>query len=437
MKEPIAITLLQEAQKAANVADLDKATIRQSGEIARYMENRSGVEFLHLEMGIPGMKPEEIGIQAQCKALEEGVASIYPNMMGIPQLKTEASRFLKAFVDVDVAPQGCIPTVGSMQGSFSVFMLLTMLDKRKDTILFIDPGFPVQRTQTRILGIKSESFDIYDHRAEKLHDKLESYLKKGNIAGIIYSNPNNPAWVCMTASELRTIGELATKYDAVVVEDLAYLCMDFRQRLGNPFEAPFQPSVAKYTDNYILLVSGSKIFSYAGERIGVAAIPEKLFGRTYPALEERCGMARLGDAYVLTILYSFSSGASHSAQYALAAMFKAAADGDLDFVGKASEYARRAKITKDSFLRHGFHLVYDKDLEQELSDGFFYTVGYRNMSGTELMRELLLMGIASISLSTTGSKQDGVRICVSQLNRDSQFEELDQRLKIFYEHHKK
>ena len=94
--------------------------------------------------------------------------------------------------------------------------------------------------------------------------------------------------------------------------------------------------MARYTDNYILMLSASKIFSYAGQRIAVAAISDKLYGRTYPALRERYNIGRLGDAYVLGILYGASSGTSHSAQCALAAMFDAAAEGRLDFVGHAS-----------------------------------------------------------------------------------------------------
>ncbi len=31
--------------------------------------------------------------------------------------------------------------------------------------------------------------------------------------------------------------------------------MDFRTDFSKPFEAPYVPSVAKYTDNYILLMS--------------------------------------------------------------------------------------------------------------------------------------------------------------------------------------
>ena len=436
MKLPIPSARLNSVLERMDISDIARATIRQSGDIARALEQETGLEFLHLEMGVPGLPPEKVGVEAECRALEAGVASIYPSMSGIPELKTQAARFIRAFLDIDMAPQGCIPTVGSMQGSFTLFLLCSQLDPKKDTILFIDPGFPVQRSQTHILGIPSVSFDIYDYRAEKLRPKLESYLSKGNIAAIVYSNPNNPAWICLTESELQTIGELATRYDALVVEDLAYLCMDFRKPLGRPFEAPYQATVARYTDNYVLMLSGSKIFSYAGQRIAVVAIPEKVYKRSYPALKERYGMGRLGDAYVLSILYAASSGTSHSAQYALAAMFKAAADGDLRFVDEASEYARRAKLTKEMFCRHGFRIVYDNDLGEEVSDGFFYTIGYGTLSSAELLKELLLYGVCAISLSTTGSKQDGIRVCISQMNRPEQFDLLDERLAAFAANHR-
>lgn len=435
MKRPIDNTALASVLDQMGISDLSCATIRQSGEIARALENRTGVEFLHLEMGIPGLPPEQIGVEAECAALRAGIASIYPNMMGTPELKSEASRFLKAFLDIDVSPRGCIPTVGSMQGSFSSFILCSHLEPAKDTVLFIDPGFPVQRTQVNILGIRSESFDIYEYRGTKLAAKLESYFATGRISALIYSSPNNPAWFNLTEEELCIIGELATRYDVVVIEDLAYMCMDFRKPLGKPFEAPFQPTVAKYTDNYIIMMSASKMFSYAGQRVAILAVSDRLYVREYPALKQRYGIARLGDALVMGILYAASSGTSHSAQYALAAMFKAASDGELDFVGSTSEYARRASMTKKMFLDNGFHIVYSKDGDEDVSDGFFYTVGFGSLTGAELMRDLMLMGICSISLSLTGSLQNGVRICISQLNRPEQFEMLEERLQLFKEKH--
>ena len=177
------------------------------------------------------------------------------------------------------------------------------------------------------------------------------------------------------------------------------------------------------------------MFSYAGQRIAIIAISDKLYSREYPLLQDWYKMSRLGDAYVFAVLYAVSSGASHSAQYALAEMMRAAADGELDFVTSAAEYARRASITKKMFLDNGFHIVYDMDGDEPVSDGFFYTVGYGDMSGGELMGELISYGIATISLATTGSRQNGVRICVSQLNREEQFAMLEERLKLFSENH--
>ena len=444
MNRPIDKAALDAVLEQMGISDIADATIRQSGEIARTLEREQNVEFLHLEMGIPGLPPARIGVEAECAALQAGIASIYPNMMGTPELKTQASRFLKAFLDIDVAPKGCIPTVGSMQGSFSSFILCSHLDPAKDTVLFIDPGFPVQRSQVRILGIRSESFDIYEYRGEKLAAKLESYLVTGRISAIIYSSPNNPAWFNLTEDELKTIGGLATRYDVVVIEDLAYMCMDFRKPLGRPYEPPFQPTVAKYTDNYIIMMSASKMFSYAGQRIAMIAVSDKLYMREYEALRQRYRIARLGEALVLGILYAVSSGTSHSAQYALAAMLKAASDGALDFVADTAEYGRRASLTKKMFLDNGFHIVYSKDGSEDVSDGFFYTVGYmersaggdpKEMTGALLMQELMLCGICSIALSLTGSAQNGVRICVSQLNRPEQFDMLSERLRMFAANH--
>ena len=433
MKEPFPISLLESILKEMDIQDISKTTIRQCTAIGAALENKSGEHFTHLEIGVPGIAACPYGIAAQKKALDDGIASIYPVINGLPELKKNASRFLKAFVDVDVDPKGIVPTVGSMQASFNLVLECSQLDPKKDTILYICPGFPPHGRQPDVLGIKNILFDIYDFRAEKLRPKLESYLKQGNIAAILYSNPNNPAWICLTDEELRTIGECATEYDCIILEDMAYLCMDFRKDMSVPFEPPFQPTVAKYTDNYVLMLSGSKIFSYAGERIAVTCISDVLFKRNYPALRERYGIGSFGDNYILNYLYVASSGTSHSAQYALSAMMEAAVEGKYNFVKEVREYGLRSHRSRKIFDKHGFHLVYDKDMEQTISDGFFYTVGYKNLDNRALIEGLLRCGIIAIPLNTTGSGQCGVRVCVSRLLSDEDFRLLDERLGYFEE----
>ena len=431
---PISKNIILDAIKANDIQDIAAATIREVKRVAEYAEQKAGVEFIKMEMGIPGLPAAEIGVEAQIKALRSGVASQYPDIQGLPALKHEASRFIKAFIGLDVNAEGCVPVVGSMQGTYAAFTLCSQYDPKKDTVLFIDPGFPVQKQQLQVMGVKYETFDMYHYRGEKLGPKVESYLKKGNICCIIYSNPNNPSWVCLNEDELKSIGELATRYDTVVIEDLAYFAMDFRKDLSQPFQPPYQASVGRYTDNYMLLISGSKAFSYAGERISVACISNKLFHRHYPALDQRYSALPFGLVYSTRILYALSSGTSHSAQYALAAVMKAASDGTYDFRAVTSEYGRRAHRLKEIFLRHNFYIVYDKDLDQPIADGFYFTVGYPGLNSGQLVSELLYYGVSAICLTNTGSDQQGIRVCTSFI-RDNQYKELDERMAIFAENH--
>jgi aspartate/methionine/tyrosine aminotransferase len=415
------------------IENLGKATIREIVGLVNQISDDSGVSFMRMEMGVPGLKPSEIGTNAEIDALKRGVAKDYPMVDGVKVLKEEASRFIKNFMNVSISAEACIPTVGSMQGGYASFLLCGSIDPKKDTALFIDPGFPVQKQQFKVLNQKYESFDVYDFRGEKLRDKLESYLSKGNINSIIYSNPNNPTWICFTEEELQIIGDLANKYDVIVIEDLAYFAMDFRQDLSKPGVPPYQPSVTKYTDNYILLISSSKAFSYAGQRLAITAISDSLYHRKYPVLKPRFGADKFGYTFVLRIIYSLSSGVSHSAQYALAAMFKAANEGRFNFVDSVKEYGQRAAIMKQLFTNAGFHIVYDRDVDLELADGFYFTISYPGLSGGELLSELIRFGISAIALDNTGStRTEGLRACVSQIGLDK-MDELESRIKLFVE----
>jgi aspartate/methionine/tyrosine aminotransferase len=430
---PFEKEIIDQKIKELRIADPGKASIREIVALVNLVEEETGERFVRMEMGVPGLPPAQVGVEAEIEALQRGVAAIYPMVDGIKPLKDEASRFVKNFLNVEVSPKGCIPTVGSMQGTYTAFLAAANAVEGKDTTLFIDPGFPVQKQQMMVLGQKYVTFDVFNFRGEKLRAKLEEFLSKGNICSIIYSNPNNPTWICFTEKELQIIGDLANKYDVIVMEDLAYLGMDFRQDLSKPGEPPYQPTVAKYTGNYVLFISSSKIFSYAGQRCGLMVIPDTLYKRDYPALQNRFGGTDFGSIITLRLLYALSSGTSHSAQWALAAMLKAANEGRLNFVEDIKEYGEKAKIMKRLFLENGFDIVYKKDLEQFIADGFYFTICYPGMTGNQLVANLLYYGISAIALDNTGSNEEGIRACVSFVKRE-QFPDLGYRLNLFHEH---
>lgn len=427
--------LVEKAVKELHVADLSKATIGEVLLVAQYLEKETGIPFIRMDQGSPGLPVNQMGVEAEKAALDRGVGSQYPAASGVSELKQEASRFVKAFLDIDISPRSCIPTVGSVAGSYGSFIACTQRTPGKNKVLFIDPGFPIQKSQLRIIGAEWKEFDIYNYRGEALHEKLESMLSDGDVAAIVYSNPNNPAWICLEDEELEIIGKLATKYDIIVMEDLAYFCMDFRHDMGHPFEPPYPPTVARYTNNYIIMLSSSKIFSYAGQRMALTCISDKLYDRHFPALAQRYNDSGVfGQTLVASILYMITSGCTASTQYAYAEMLRLSTEGKINFVEDTREYARRAEKMKKIFTDNGFHIIYDYDVTQEVGDGFFFTIGYGNMTGGELLKELLYYGVSSISLSTTGSEQQGVRACTSRM-REELYDVMNERMKAFQEDH--
>lgn len=432
---PVDYEIVTKNLKGHNLHNTGSASIREIKKVVDAIEDETGVKYIRMEMGIPGLSPTSIAIEAEKKALDAGVPAIYPDIFGIRPLKEEISRFVKLFLDIDVSPEGCIPTVGSMQGSFAAFMTLNRMYKEREGTLFLDPGFPVHKQQITVMGQGFMAFDVYDYRGEKIRDKLESYMETGKVSTILYSNPNNPSWICFTDRELRIIGELANKYNVIVMEDLAYFGMDFRKDYSVPGEPPFQPTVAKYTDNYVLLISSSKVFSYAGQRIGMMVISNKLFETKAPDLLRYYKFDNVGKAMIFGTLYSLSSGTSHTPQYALAAVLKAVNDGEYNFLEVLKEYGHKARIMKKLFIHNGFKIVYDKDEDSPIADGFYFTFSYPGFTGEELLQELIYYGISAIALTITGSERlEGVRACVSLVKRE-QFDDLEHRLKRFHEDH--
>jgi aspartate/methionine/tyrosine aminotransferase len=407
--------------------DLEVIGIRNLKRLVDAITEKFGVEFMRFEFGIPGLPATQIGIDAEKEALDKGLANTYAPFDGIPRLKKAASEFLKNFLNVDVGPENCVPTVGAMQGCFLGLAICGRLWADRDTILCLDPGFPVNKLQIKFLGLRSESIDLFDHRGQKLVDEVRRRIENDHISAILYSNPNNPTWISLTEEELAGIGEICNENRVVAIEDLAYFCMDFRKDFSRPGVPPYPPSIGHHCENFFIIVSGSKIFSYAGQRVAIAAVSPELMTSKTENLRKYFNTDLVGSALIQGGVYVTTACTPQTTQHALAAMMEAANRGELDFVDTLREYGERAVGMKEIFLRHGFKLAYDNDMEKTLADGFYFTVARDRMTSGELVRHLLYFGMAGIPLGPTGSLHQGVRICVS-LTHKGMFEELERRL---------
>jgi hypothetical protein len=164
-------------------------------------------------------------------------------------------------------------------------------------------------------------------------------------------------------------------------------------------------------------------------------ISNKLFNTVAPDLLRYYKFDKVGQAMIFGSIYAISSGTAHAPQYALAAILKAANDGTYNFIEAVKEYGEKAKIMKEIFTNNGFKIVYDKDEDQPIAHGFYFTFSYPGFTGDELLNELIYYGISAISLAITGSERlEGIRACVSLVKRE-QFPDLENRLKKFHNDH--
>ena len=415
--------------------DLTHVSIRELNRLVDELSEHFDVEFLRFEFGIPGIPPNKIGPEEEIRILQENprIPSTYPPFDGIPRLKEAASNFVKKFMDIEVPPKSCVPTVGAMHSGFICQSIVGRKQPESNTILYLDPGFPVNKLQTKFLGLQEQSIDLFDYRGDALINKIEEIFSTGEIGGLLWSSPNNPTWVCLKESELEGIGNLLTKYDVIGIEDAAYFGMDYRQDYSKPGVPPFIPTVARYTGNYFLTISSSKIFSYAGQRIAMTVISPELMEKRYKNLRQYFDTERIGHAFVHGGIYPTTAGVPQTPQHALAALFEAACSGDYNFLKEVKVYSRLAAKIKIIFQKYDFDLVYDKDMGEPIGDGFYFTVSRQGMTGAKLLFQMLRYGMAGIPLSTTGSTREGIRICVSII-RESQLGEMENRLSALNHH---
>ena len=413
--------------------DQNNLSIRETNRLATIISKKGNIEFIRMEMGIPNIPPSNIAKEAEKEAIDKGMQGFYPPFDGISELKSAGSAFVKAFLDINVGPENVIPTCGSLQGGYISQALAGNMHPGKDTILYLDPTFPVTRYQAKFLGLNSTGIELYDNRGEELIKAINKKVENGNIGGILWSSPNNPSWSCLTESELEGIANICDNNNILAIEDLAYLGMDFRKDYSQPHQKPYIPTIGKFGTNWVTLISASKAFSLPGARCGLAIISPKLDKMEFQGLGEFCGRKRFGHAFSLGGLYVTTSGVSHTAQFALAKILEASTKGEFNFVKITSAYGERARHVRKLFSKYGFKQVYEKDMGETVGDGFYLTMSYPNFDGNSLMLELMRYGISTITLKSTGSnRHEGLRICISFVDLKD-MPNLEVKLKQFME----
>ncbi len=75
---PVDYNIVKSVISESGVKYLGTASIREIVKIVNQIEKATGVEYIRMEMGVPGLSAPSIGTEAEIDALRRGVASVYP-----------------------------------------------------------------------------------------------------------------------------------------------------------------------------------------------------------------------------------------------------------------------------------------------------------------------------------------------------------------------
>jgi len=363
-----------EVDRVISTAGLDngKFHIEEFWSAVDSLKNNSDFKYIRMDFGVPGLKPAVHGIKTHLDILQQGeISQQYPPYAGVSDLRCSMSEFISSRLETPFSADDIFVTCGATQALFIAQSITSTLHTTASSIVFLTPNYPPMCAQARFLGVDAISIEVDGKRGSKLIDEIRNVFEKNTVSALCWASPSNPGWMILNHEELASIAALCKEFNVIPIEDLTYLGMIGTDKQNLPDALP---SIAKYIDDYILVLSTSKMLSYAGERIGFMVGSPHLLNTESSKLKQRFGMTSVRRACG-SLIFNLTGGAPHSAQYAVADVIDSINRGYYDIDNFLSTYTKRAKKLSKILSDNGFYLVYSSGIDEDLK-GFYVSFGY-------------------------------------------------------------
>jgi aspartate/methionine/tyrosine aminotransferase len=135
-----------------------------------------------------------------------------------------------------------------------------------DEVIIPDPYFVIYKHIINMLGgtcVFVDSYPNFELPVEGIKRAISNRTKM-----IIVNSPCNPTGAVYSAESLKELAEIVAKKNIVILSDEIYekFCYEYKQC----------PSIAKYSEDVVVLHGFSKSYGMTGWRVGYAAAPAKL-----------------------------------------------------------------------------------------------------------------------------------------------------------------
>ena len=231
------------------------------------------VDFSHGDVNafepIPGTLDEFI------KGVHLGGEQAYTEYKGRGSIRKSVTEKLSAFTNTSISADTQLIITPGTQGA--LFLTMGSLIDHGDKVAIVEPDYFANRKIVHFLNGEiipvALNYLESDKRAGLDLTQLEEAFKDG-VKVFLFSNPNNPTGVIYSPDEIRTIAQLAKKYDVAVVVDQLYARQIFDGRMYTHLCAQDH-----LPDNLITIIGPSKTESLSGYRVGVAFGSQTIISR--------------------------------------------------------------------------------------------------------------------------------------------------------------
>jgi aminotransferase len=205
--------------------------------------------------------------EAAIQSLEKGY-TMYTSNSGIPELRQEIARYLKATYNLGYDPDGeILVTVGVSE---ALDLAMRAMLNPGDRVIMPDPHYVAYDSCVILAEGEPVMIPTYQENNFEIEAADIEVCINGKTKAILIGYPANPTGAVMSREKLLAVAEVAKRHNLLVISDEIY------SRLVYGVEHTCFASLPGVRENTILLGGFSKAYAMTGWRVGYAAAPRPI-----------------------------------------------------------------------------------------------------------------------------------------------------------------
>lgn len=218
-------------------------------------------DLLDLSIGDPDLITDQRIIEAAFNDVKNGHTKYTASGGSLEFLKT-VQAFYQSHYNLSFELDQIRATVGAMHG---MYLALQVILDPKDEVIIHEPYFSPYKDQVLMAGGQPVFVPTYEKDQFQLDVSLLEAAITDKTKAIIVNSPNNPTGAVFSEQTMKSIAELAIKYNLYILSDEVYEAFCY--------EEEFVPMATYAPDHTLTFSSFSKTFAMTGWRIGYMIAP--------------------------------------------------------------------------------------------------------------------------------------------------------------------